>query len=85
VTVNIRDTEWDQVRDWVWDRFGEMTGVAFLPWDGGTYAQAPYEKVSEATLKALSEAMPILDWGTFVEDRDNFVEKAECSAGICQI
>jgi len=71
----------------VWDHFDEMSGVSFLPYDGGTYRQAPYEDCTEEEYNELKGEMPTIDWTKFIEVTDN-VEGAQmlaCTAGSCEI
>ena len=88
VTISVREEEWPKVGAWVWDNFDEITGVSFLPMDGGTYKQAPYESITEAEYTKLMAEMPAgIDWEAFKEGQDN-VEGAQmlaCTAGVCEI
>jgi ribonucleoside-diphosphate reductase alpha chain len=88
VTISVKETEWPKVGAWVWDNFDEITGVSFLPMDGGTYRQAPYETIDEDTYNKLAGEMPKgIDWDQFIENTDN-VEGAQtlaCTAGNCEI
>ena len=88
VTVYVKEEDWPAVGAWVWKHFDEISGISFLPWDGGSYRQAPYEEVDEATYtKLLSEMPPEVNWEDFVETDDN-VEGAQtlaCTAGACEI
>ena len=88
VTISIKDDEWMDVGAWVWRHFDEVSGVSFLPWDGGSYRQAPYEECSEETYKELLSKMPAhIDWNLLSEQDDN-VEGAQtlaCVAGHCEI
>lgn len=88
VTISVQEHEWPKVGAWVWDNFDEITGVSFLPMDGGTYRQAPYETVDAAVYEKLASEMPKgIDWDKFIENTDN-VEGAQtlaCSAGGCEI
>jgi ribonucleoside-diphosphate reductase alpha chain len=74
---------------WVYDHFDEMSGVSFLPHDGGTYRQAPYEEISEDMYNALLPSIPVhLDWDSLieVEDTTEGVQQLACSAaGGCEI
>ena len=88
VTISVQEHEWPKVGSWVWDNFDEITGVSFLPMDGGTYRQAPYETIDAAMYEKLAAEMPVgLDWSLFKENTDN-VEGAQtlaCTAGGCEI
>lgn len=88
VTISVKEDEWLDVGAWVYRNFDEISGISFLPWDGGTYRQAPYEECSEEAYTALLAKMPVdIDWDKLVEEDDN-VEGAQtlaCAAGHCEI
>lgn len=88
VTISVTENEWPEVGAWVWKNFDEVTGVSFLPMDGGTYRQAPYEAITENEYKALLHITPgTIDWDLFTEVTDN-VEGAQtlaCSANGCEL
>ena len=88
VTISVNENEWPKVGAWTWDHFDEVTGVSYLPYDGGTYRQAPYEEITHLEYENLMDAMPKgIDWEAFIEGTDN-VEGAQmlsCTAGACEI
>jgi ribonucleoside-diphosphate reductase alpha chain len=88
VTISVKEDEWMAVGAWVWEHFDEVTGVSFLPMDGGTYKQAPYEECTEEQYNQLRMLVPdSVDWENFKEYDDN-VEGAQmlsCTAGGCNI
>jgi ribonucleoside-diphosphate reductase alpha chain len=88
VTISVRENEWMDVGAWVFKHFNEITGVSFLPMDGGTYKQAPYEECDEEKYNQLKLLVPeSVDWENFKEYDDN-VEGAQtlsCTAGGCEI
>jgi ribonucleoside-diphosphate reductase alpha chain len=88
VTISVLENEWMEVGAWVYKHFDEVTGVSFLPMDGGTYRQAPYEECTEEDYKKLLGQQPTgIDWDNFQEYDDN-VEGAQmlsCTAGGCTI
>jgi ribonucleoside-diphosphate reductase alpha chain len=88
VTISVLEKEWMEVGAWVYKHFDEVTGVSFLPMDGGTYRQAPYEECTEEDYKKLLDQQPTgIDWDNFQEYDDN-VEGAQtlaCTAGGCTI
>lgn len=88
VTISVQEHEWPEVGAWVWKNFDEITGVSFLPMDGGTYRQAPYtECTKEEYEQALKDTPATIDWNLFIENTDN-VEGAQmlaCVAGVCEI
>lgn len=88
VTINVTESEWPRVGAWVYDHFDEMSGVSFLPYDGGSYRQAPYETISKEEYDEMIKKIPTtVDWDSLIEMDDN-VEGAQtlaCSAGNCEI
>jgi ribonucleoside-diphosphate reductase alpha chain len=88
VTINVKEDEWMDVGAWVYRHFDEMSGVSFLPHDGGSYRQAPYEEITEDMYSALLPSIPKhLDWDSLVEMDDNVegVQTLACSSGSCEI
>jgi ribonucleoside-triphosphate reductase (thioredoxin) len=88
VTISVKENEWMDVGAWTYKHFDEVTGVSFLPYDGGTYKQAPYEECTEEQYNQLKMLVPdSVDWENFKEYDDN-VEGAQmlsCTAGGCSI
>ena len=88
VTISVKENEWMDVGAWTYKHFDEVTGVSFLPYDGGTYKQAPYEECTEEQYNQLKMLVPdSVDWDNFKEYDDN-VEGAQmlsCTAGGCSI
>ena len=88
VTISVKEHEWMDVGAWTYKHFDEVTGVSFLPYDGGSYKQAPYQECTEEEYNQLRLLVPdTVDWENFKEFDDN-VEGAQmlsCTAGNCSI
>jgi ribonucleoside-diphosphate reductase alpha chain len=87
VTISVSEKDWPSVGAWTWENFDEISGVSYLPYDGGTYRQAPYEECSQDDYEKLKASIPHVNWEDFKENTDN-VEGAQqlaCSAGVCEI
>jgi ribonucleoside-diphosphate reductase alpha chain len=88
VTISVNEHEWPKVGAWVWEKFDEITGVSFLPLDGGSYRQAPYEACTkEQYEEALANTPTTIEWENMLENTDN-VEGAQmlaCTSGNCEI
>ena len=87
VTISVEEKDWPAVGAWTWENFDEISGVSYLPHDGGSYKQAPYQECTEEEYNELLNRMPKLDWKIFKEETDN-VEGAQllaCSSGSCEI
>jgi ribonucleoside-diphosphate reductase alpha chain len=88
VTINVTEAEWPRVGAWVYDHFDEMSGVSFLPYDGGTYRQAPYETITKEEYENTIINIPTtVDWDNLIEMVDNVegVQTLACTAGNCEI
>jgi ribonucleoside-diphosphate reductase alpha chain len=88
VTISVLEKEWMDVGAWTFKHFDEVTGVSFLPMDGGTYKQAPYEECDEEAYNRLKLLVPTtVDWENFKEYDDNVegVQTLSCTAGGCEI
>jgi len=88
VTISVMEHEWPEVGAWVWKHFDEISGVSFLPYDGGSYRQAPYETCGEGVYTKALAAMPKdIDWDNLVEVDDNVegTQTLACTAGGCEI
>lgn len=90
-TVYVKDDEWMKVGAWVYENFDFLSGVSFLPYDGGTYKQAPYQELSEEEFHqwVAEHPQPNLDWADlrFYETEDNTAGSQElaCTGGACEI
>ena len=88
VTISVKEDEWMAVGAWVYEHFDEVSGISFLPYDGGTYRQAPYETITKQQYEDLLATTPTsIDWNALVEYEDNGegVQTLACSAGNCEI
>lgn len=88
-TIYVREHEWDEVREWVYTHFDEITGLSFLPYDGGTYKLAPYEEITEEQYHALMRGFPSLDYSLLAlyerEDMGDGAKEYACVGGVCTL
>jgi len=87
VTISVEEKDWPEVGAWTWKNFSEISGVSYLPYDGGTYRQAPYEECDEQTYNDLKSAIPRINWEELKENTDN-VEGSQmlaCVSGVCDL
>ena len=88
-TVYVREHEWDEVGDWLYDHFDEVTGLSFLPYDGGSYELAPYTKVSKEEYLRLSAEFPEVNYDLLplyeTEDMGQGAQTLACMGGSCEV
>ena len=90
VTVTVRPDEWFDVGAFVYKHFDEMSGVSFLPYDGGSYQQAPYQECTKEEYQSAMKSMPkSVDWGKLssyeAEDNTSGSQTMACSGDVCEI
>jgi ribonucleoside-diphosphate reductase alpha chain len=89
LTCYYRDHERDAIVDWLVQHRTTVNGIAFLPHDGGTYRQAPYEQVSEIDFHRWSNRFQgvELDFQAidFLGHQDARIGELACQGGICGI
>ena len=88
VTIYVKEDEWPRVGAWVYDNFDILSGVSFLPFDGGSYRQAPYEDITKEQYEGMLKTFPeALDWDSLTEMDDNVTatQTLACTAGACEI
>lgn len=88
VTISIKDHEWEEVGEYLWENKELFTGVSVLPYDGGTYAQAPFEEITEDQYNDMMSDFPDwVDFYSFREDGDftNLSDQSACAGGACEV
>ena len=48
ITVHVRDKEWDQVEEWVWNNWDDVVALSFLSLDDNFYDLLPYEQIDNS-------------------------------------
>lgn len=88
-TIYVRDHEWDEVGQWLYEHFDEVTGLSFLPYDGGQYKLAPYEEVTREQYEAAMADMPNVDFSLLTQyerdDRGLGAVELACTSGNCEM
>jgi ribonucleoside-diphosphate reductase alpha chain len=71
----------------MWDNRNSYNGLSVLPYNGGTYQQAPFEDCSKETYEAMVKSLSEIDLTKVVEESDNTDLKGElaCAGGTCEV
>lgn len=86
-TISVKDDEWEDVGEWMWNNRDNYNGIAVLPYDGGTYKQAPFEDITEEQYYELSKGLKGIDLSKIVEETDdtNLMGEIACGGGSCEV
>jgi len=86
-TISLRDHEWDAAGEWMWDNKESYNGLSVLPYNGGTYTQAPFEDITKEEYERLMGSLTSIDLTEIVETEDETDLKGElaCAGGSCEI
>ena len=86
-TISLREDEWDEAGKWMWENRNHYNGLSVLPYNGGTYTQAPFEDIDEAKFIEMSKVLSNVDLTKVVELDDNTDLSGElaCAGGNCEV
>jgi ribonucleoside-triphosphate reductase len=86
-TISLKEDEWNDCGKWMWDNRYDYTGISVLPYNGGTYQQAPFEDCTEEVFEEMFKHMAAIDL-TKVVEHDDLTEAKDnlaCSGGSCEV
>jgi len=86
-TISVKDSEWPDVGEWMWKNRNTFNGIAVLPYNGGTYTQAPFEDITEERFNMLESSLNNIDLTKVIEaeDETDLSGEAACAGGACEI
>jgi ribonucleoside-diphosphate reductase alpha chain len=86
-TVSIQKHEWEAVGQWMWENKETFNGLSVLPYDGGSYTQAPFEDITKEQFDEMSLLLHNVDLSQVVEFDDNttLMDQQACAGNACEI
>ena len=86
-TISLKEKEWEEAGEWMWKNRNHYNGLSVLPYDGGTYTQAPFEDITKAKYDEMTKTLQDIDLTKVIEDTDNTDLSGElaCAGGSCEI
>ena len=91
-TLTVRDDEWDDVADYIWENRADFTGISMLAASGDKfYQQAPHEEVitaqDETLWNELISKFQSVDYTLMHEGEDvtNLQGEIACAGGACEL
>ena len=82
-----RINEWPMVGKWMWENRNNFNGISVLPYDGGSYIQAPFEDCSKEKYEKMMEILSDIDLTKVIElnDNTNLSGEISCGGNGCEI
>lgn len=79
--------EWEVVGEWMWQNRDCYNGLSVLPYDNGSYIQAPFEDISDVKFHELVSTLHDIDLTKVVEIDDNtdLAGELACAGNQCEI
>ena len=89
ITVSVRNDEWDDVEEWVWNNWDDLVAVSFLPLDDSFYELLPYEAITkEDYQKRVDEMKPFIP--SLIQKYEIIESELDigtdgCEGGVCPV
>ena len=88
ITVTVKDDEWSEVEEWLFNNWDSIVCISFLPYAGGYYPLMPYEEITEARYLEMENSIRPFDESLISKyemELDFDIDGLECENGICPI
>ena len=69
-TISVKNDEWINVGEWMWENKEHYNGLSVLPFDGGSYSQAPFQDITEKEYNNLVGHLTSIDLTQVIEEDD---------------
>ena len=86
-TISLKEEDWELAGEWMWTNKEHYNGLSVLPYNGGSYTQAPFEDITEEKYNEMVKHLNNIDLSLIVEVDDNTTLSGElaCAGGSCTI
>jgi ribonucleoside-diphosphate reductase alpha chain len=86
-TISLKEEDWELAGEWMWNNREHYNGLSVLPYNGGTYQQAPFEDCDEETYNTMMNSLSSVDLTKVIElqDNTNLSGEVACAGGACEI
>jgi len=86
-TISLKEDEWDLAGEWMWNNREFYNGLSVLPYNGGTYKQAPFQDITEDKYNEMLTYLKEVDLSKVTEETDetNLTGELACAGGACEI
>jgi len=86
-TVSLEEADWELAGEWMWENREYYNGLSVLPYNGGSYKQAPFEDCTKETYEKMLKSLTEVDLTKIIEldDNTNLTGELACAGGQCEI
>ncbi len=89
ITVHLRNNEWEEVEEWLWNNWDDVVAVSFVSLDDSFYAQMPYEEITKEEYdRRVREMVPFIPSLIAKYEKDEQLldpGDESCENGVCPI
>lgn len=89
ITVHVRDEEWDEVEEWVWEHWDDIVALSFLSYDDSFYELLPYEEITQEEYERRKTSMKPFNPSVLTkyeyEETELDIGDSECVNGVCPV
>ena len=86
-TISLKEEDWELAGEWMWTNKEHYNGLSVLPYNGGSYTQAPFEDITEEKYNEMVKHLNNIDLSLIVEETDETDLSGElaCAGSSCEI
>ena len=86
-TISLKPEDWELAGEWMWNNREFYNGLSVLPYDNGSYTQAPFTDCTKEEFEKMFEKLHSIDLKNVVEvsDETDLSGELACVGGACEI
>lgn len=86
-TISLKDDDWEEVGEWMWNNRDVYNGLSVLNYDGGSYAQTPFEDLTKEQYEERIKHLSNIDLSKVIEIEDltKHTQEAACAGSNCSV
>jgi ribonucleoside-triphosphate reductase (thioredoxin) len=86
-TISLKAEEWEKAGEWMWNNRESYNGLSVLPYDGGSYIQAPFEDITKEEYDIKIKTLMSVNLANVLESTDDTDLSGEiaCGGGSCEV
>ncbi|SHE78125.1 ribonucleoside-triphosphate reductase, adenosylcobalamin-dependent [Clostridium fallax] len=89
ITIHVREHEWKDVEEWIWNNWDDVVAVSFLSLDDSFYELLPYEAIDKEEYERrqikMKPFVPSLISKYEKEEQELDIGTEGCESGVCPI